>query len=241
MSDANDTVKSSIDGLGKALNSLFQVSNGAVSVLNGLGMTSTASSLKGAVQKADQVSQSAVDQANQTVSECGVLECSHKSLVPALEKDLAPVLAGVTGFVADLNGRQERNWRGLGARAYSGHTDLQAQAATELSKKVLDLASIITDSYKIWKGALTAIVATFCAVVVAIGAAAIAAPPPSTPLGVAILIGGLTAFVGGLAAIMTALRNGADEEERLLNKLRSAEANGGSTVISGHWPSRELY
>lgn len=241
MSDANDTVKSSIDGLDKALNSLFQVSNGAISVLNGLGMTGTASSLKGAVQKADQVSQSAVDQANQTVSECGVLECSHKSLVPALEKDLAPLLAGMKGFIADLNGRQERNWRGLGARAYVGHTDLQAQAATELSKRVLDLASIITDSYGIWKGAVIAISVTICGVIVAITAAAIATPPPNTPLGVVILLAGLTAFVGGLASIFIALRSGADEEEKLLNKLRSAEANEGSTVISGHWPSRELY
>jgi len=244
MSDVMATVgvsKNASEGMGKAVDALFGVSNGVVGVLNSLGMTNLASSVKASAGRAHEASRSAVDQVSMSADQLVLADGIFQDIVPALRKSLAPVLTGIQASVTQLDGRQEQYWRGIGANAYKAYTDLHGKAGAELGAKVLKVATVIEKCRDSWQDVVTEFNAAILAACVGVAAAIPNLVLPNTPIAITLVAAAIGALVGAIGIAWKEIRNREKKLMELIEELSMLVANDGETVFAGHWPSSSLY
>ena len=143
---------------------------------------------------------------------------------------------------SELEGLDEDNWSGDGAKAYSKYADKQLKAASELSASALQLAAILREDWnnsEAYKNSFDSISIEFALEVIA---SVIGLIPPITAAGVV----GLVATVVHFYSKVTTANDQRDQQKANsyvdLSKLKKIGPNPGASVfVSGKWPDKQLY
>ena len=144
-------------------------------------------------------------------------------------------------LLAELKGRNTLDWQGIGADAYKEHTDVQRDAAGELSESANMVADVILNDIRSAQELANAI---GIAIVTAIGGflvGCVSLPPPVTPVGVALIILAVVGFITALVNCIAAYNKRQADIREGLAKLKAPPAGGKSKFGNGHWPQRKLY
>lgn len=144
-------------------------------------------------------------------------------------------------LLAELKGRNTLDWQGIGADAYKEHTDVQRDAAGELSESANMVADVILNDIRSAQELANAI---GIAIVTAIGGflvGCVSLPPPVTPVGLAVIALALVAFATALLNCKAAYDKRQADIREGLAKLQAPPAGGKSKFGNGHWPQRKLY
>lgn len=144
-------------------------------------------------------------------------------------------------LLAELKGRNTLDWQGIGADAYKEHTDVQRDAAGELSESANMVADVILNDIRSAQELANAI---GIAIVTAIGGflvGCVSLPPPVTPVGLAVIALALVAFATALLNCKAAYDKRQADIREGLAKLQAPPAGGKSKFGKDHWPQRKLY
>lgn len=237
--DAVNELQKVVGCLNGSLDSLFQASDTAVSGLNALGMTNTASAVSSAAKQTHDASESYSLIGIVTGSRLEEVGIPSRELVSVLREESAHRLAVVAGGIANFNGMQDRYWRGLGASTYRDHANLQSQAASELSSHLLKVATAIEDIVTAEAILVVAFYVALIAFIVAIGAAVLQILGIITAgSGLATIFSAITALAVFVGAAVTAFSAYSASLVGSMKDVDETLSNGGSTVFDDHWPSK---
>ena len=143
--------------------------------------------------------------------------------------------------VAELKGRGTLDWQGIGADAYKEHTDVQRDAASELSESANMVADILLADIKSAQELSDAISIAILTAIAGFAVGCISLPPPVTPVGVVLIILAVAGFITALAYCIAAYNKRQADISEGLAKLKSPPAGGKTKFGKGHWPRWKLY
>lgn len=230
-----------ISALSKAGKVVSDTGQMASDILAGMGMVNSANSVTQGCRSVHDATSKGCDHAG-VVVERYLLAQRLREFIKVLEEDFAPPLSTAAGVISELEGLDEDNWSGDGAKAYSKYADKQLKAASELSASALQLAAILREDWnnsEAYKSSFDSISIEFALEVIA---SVIGLIPPITAAGVA----GLVATVVHFYSKVTTANDQRDQQKANsyvdLSKLKKIGPNPGASVfVSGKWPDKQLY
>lgn len=217
-----------------------QVADAASGVLRGMGLSGVAEKVDQVSQRVDQSCSQAYNNANEALRKLLAQVCI-RDLVDVLKEEFAPPLTAADALVTELKGRNIIDWWGIGADAYREHTDVQRDAAGELSESANMVADIILNDMRSAQELSDAIAIAIVAAVGGFALGCISLPPPVTPVGVALIILAVVGFITALVNCIAAYNKRQADIREGLAKLKAPPAGGKSKFGNGHWPQRTLY
>lgn len=231
-------VISALSKAGKAVSDTGQM---ASDMLAGMGMMNSANSVTQVCGSVHDATSKGCDHAGVVVERLRLFQ-QLREFIEVLEEDFAPPLSTAVGVISELEGLDEDNWSGDGAKAYSKYADKQSKAASELSASALQLATLLREDWnnsQAYKSSFDSISIEFALELIA---SVIGLIPPITAGGVA----GLVATVVHFYSKVTTANEQRDLQKANsyaeLSKLKKiGPSPGASAFVSGKWPDKQLY
>lgn len=243
MADATDHVeklKRAAEDLKGAEEKVRQGAEVASRLLRGLGLSGLAEKVEQVSRKVDQSCGQACDNVDEVCRKLKDQVCVL-DLVATLKEKFAPPLAAVDALLAELKGRNTLDWQGIGADAYKEHTDVQRDAAGELSESANMVADVILNDIRSAQELTNAIGIAIATAIGGFLVGCVSLPPPVTPVGLAVIALALVAFATALLNCKAAYDKRQADIREGLAKLQAPPAGGKSKFGKGRWPQRKLY
>lgn len=243
MADATDHVEKlqrAVKDLKGAEEKVRQAAEMAAGLLRGMGLSGVAEKVENVSQRVDRSCRQACDATDEVCAKLMDQICVL-DLVVTLKDKFAQPLAAVDALLAELKGRNALDWQGIGADAYKEHTDVQRDAAGELSESANMAADVILSDIKSAQELANAIAIAIVTAVAGFVVGCISLPPPVTSVGLAAIALAVVAFLTALVNCKAAYDKRQADVREGLAKLKAPAAGGKSKFGKGHWPQRKLY